>query len=259
MCRLTAYLGRDLPLKKLLLDPKYSLYTQSWQPRELSYAKLNADGFGFGWYPPNREPAVYRSQSPIWTDDNLEDLSETLHAPLWLAMVRSATKNYQTSPLNVQPFKYKHLLFLHNGFIKPFSHEIRHAIADRLTPEILENIRGLTDSEYLFALLCGFVAKRPGSLTEVLAELVDWCMQNLGDRQVMLNVIVSDGNQICALRSALNADAPTLYHGEGKVYGFPEGSQLIASEPLTEDGWRKVPPMHLLTLAHEKTTRLTRL
>ena len=256
---MTAYIGRDLSLKKLLLDPKYSLYTQSWQPRELSYAKLNADGFGFGWYPPNRNPAAYRSQVPIWTDNNLKDLSETLHAPLWLAMVRSATKDYQASPLNVQPFRYKHLLFLHNGFVKPFNHEIRLTISGELTPEILDNIQGLTDSEYLFALLCRFAAKRPGNLGEALAELAGWCMQNLDDRQVMLNVIASDGKQVCALRFALNADAPTLYHGNGKICGFPEDSQLIASEPLTDDDWRKLSPGHLLTLAHGKTALLTNL
>ena len=50
MCRLAAYLGPSLPLNQFLLDPPHSLVHQSWSPREMYYAKMNADGYGFGWY-----------------------------------------------------------------------------------------------------------------------------------------------------------------------------------------------------------------
>lgn len=256
MCRLTAYLGENLLLNTLLLEPQYSLYTQSWQPRELSYAKLNADGFGFGWYLPDRTPATYRSQAPIWTDVNLRDLCKTLRAPLWLAMVRSATADYFTSPLNIQPFRHRHLMFLHNGFIKPFNHELRSAIAARLTPGILENIHGLTDSEYLFALLCRFAADQPGNLPIALGRCAEWCIQNLGRKTAMLNAIVTDGDTVCALRLALNAEAPTLYCSDGKIHGFPANSQLISSEPLTDDDWREVPAAHLITLSRKQNATL---
>ncbi len=249
MCRLAAYLGEELPLKTLLLEPEHSLYVQSWQPKELSYAKLNADGFGFGWYLPDGTPAAYCNQAPIWTDPNLESLGDALHAPLWLAMVRSATANYGLSPFNVQPFRRGRLMFVHNGFIGDFNKGVRHAIAAELDADILENIRGLTDSEYLFGLLCQFAAKRSGDLAAALADTVEWCRKSLSDKPALLNAVVTDGDQLCALRLALNAEAPTLYCAENSADGFPAGSRLIASERLTRDGdWREVPAGYLLTL-----------
>lgn len=162
-----------MPLKTLLLEPEHSLYMQSWQPKELSYAKLNADGFGFGWYLPNGMPAVYRNQAPIWNDVNLEDLGATLCAPLWLAMVRSATADYGSSPFNAQPFRYGRLMFMHNGFIRDFNKGIRHTIAAALSENVLENVRGLTDSEYLFGLLCEFSKKQHGNPEAALVDLAE--------------------------------------------------------------------------------------
>ncbi len=249
MCRLAAYLGEKLPLKTFLLEPEHSLYVQSWQPKELSYAKLNADGFGFGWYLPDGAPAAYRNQAPIWTDANLKSLGDALHAPLWLAMVRSATAEYDPSPFNVQPFRHDRLMFVHNGFIRDFNKGVRHAIAAELSADVLENIHGPTDSEYLFGLLCRFASKHPGNLETALADTAGWCRQNLPDRPAMLNVIVTDGDQFCALRLALNAEAPTLYYTDDGPPGFPADSRLIVSERLTGDGdWREVPAGHLLTI-----------
>lgn len=257
MCRLAAYLGETLALKTLLLEPNHSLYVQSWQPKELRYAKLNADGFGFGWYLPDGTAAAYRNQAPIWNDPNLENLGAALHAPLWLAIVRSATADYGASQANVQPFRYARLMFVHNGYIEDFNRHARHAIAAELEPEILENVRGLTDSEYLFGLVCRFAAQRDGNLEAALADAADWCRRNLLDKAALLNVIITDGEQICALRFALHAEAPTLYYTRAAPPGFPADSQLIASERLTDGGdWREVPAGQLLTLRRGQAAAL---
>ncbi|VAW77744.1 hypothetical protein MNBD_GAMMA13-583, partial [hydrothermal vent metagenome] len=50
MCRIAAYLGPPITLGMLLTEPPHSLLVQGWAPRELRYAKLNADGYGFGWH-----------------------------------------------------------------------------------------------------------------------------------------------------------------------------------------------------------------
>lgn len=49
MCRLLAYLGKPILLEELILKPEHSLLVQSYQPKELEVALLNADGFGIGW------------------------------------------------------------------------------------------------------------------------------------------------------------------------------------------------------------------
>jgi glutamine amidotransferase len=55
MCRLAAYIGPDLFLHKLLDEEPHSLFKQSWASEELRSTCLNADGYGFGWYPEDKE------------------------------------------------------------------------------------------------------------------------------------------------------------------------------------------------------------
>ncbi len=58
MCRIAAYLGEPIALGKFLIEPPHSLQVQGWAPRELKYARLNADGYGFAWYADDGQPAV---------------------------------------------------------------------------------------------------------------------------------------------------------------------------------------------------------
>jgi glutamine amidotransferase len=44
MCRLLGYIGEPIILEDILLKPAHSLLVQSYQPRELREALLNADG-----------------------------------------------------------------------------------------------------------------------------------------------------------------------------------------------------------------------
>ncbi|MFY9776611.1 MAG: class II glutamine amidotransferase, partial [Trebonia sp.] len=50
MCRHLAYVGPEVSLKSLLIDPPYGLYRQAWAPRMQRHGTVNADGFGIGWY-----------------------------------------------------------------------------------------------------------------------------------------------------------------------------------------------------------------
>ena len=59
MCRLAAYLGPEIPLRSFLLDFPHSLYQQSWDPKELTEARLNADGYGVAWRPHGRLCAAH--------------------------------------------------------------------------------------------------------------------------------------------------------------------------------------------------------
>ena len=213
MCRLAAYIGKTIPLRKLLLDAEHSLYIQSWQPKELQYAKLNADGFGFGWYQPNGRAAVYRNPMPIWSDVNLNDLADSLHSEQWLAMVRSATAGFSTGIDNTQPFKHDHYLYMHNGYIKDFNSTLRQLITAKLADPIIASLRGLSDSEYLFALLRQLINDNPHKeLAVIIKDFIAWLNTNLKKGEALLNFIVSDSHAIYALRYAINGDAPSLYY-----------------------------------------------
>ena len=92
MCRHLAYLGRPKALRDLVTDPPHSLLRQSWEPRQQRHGRLNADGFGVGWYADGDPmPARYRRDSPMWTDRSLPDLARVIRSGAVLAAVRSAT------------------------------------------------------------------------------------------------------------------------------------------------------------------------
>ena len=254
MCRLAAYLGERIALNNLMLNPEHSIYMQAWQPKELTYAKLNADGFGFGWYSENGDALSYRNHLPIWNDINLHNLAAALHSNLWLAMVRSATTNTFPSPLNVQPFKRKHYLFIHNGFIKDFNATILQALARELPSEITKDIHGLTDSEYLFGLFCHLLADDTDrSIKRALTDTVRWCEKHLQKNAAMLNIMVANGTSIFAVKYAVNETAPSLYFVDSDYMGFPKNSKIIASEKFSEDDcWQTVPNACLLTATPNK-------
>jgi glutamine amidotransferase len=247
MCRFAAYLGPEIRLGQFLFEPSHNLLAQAARPREMKYATFNADGFGIGWFNDHETPAVYSNTLPIWADANLPHLGRSLYGNLWLAAVRSATLPFTTHFSNTQPFYDEQLLFLHNGFLDNFS-TLRRTIRDFLEPHIEADIQGTTDSEHLFALLRHLLTDDTElSIEDALLDMFDLLETWLGEGVSLLNVVVSDGERIYAVRHAVNADCPSLYYAVNDD-AFPQG-QLLASEPLTDSQlWESMPEHHLLTL-----------
>jgi gamma-glutamyl hercynylcysteine S-oxide hydrolase len=248
MCRLAAYLGPPVLLKRFLIDPPHNLIKQAWAPLEMEEAVLNADGYGLGWYPDNSNPVTYLDTQPIWADVNLEGLSVSLSSHLWMANVRSATPGQQTGVANTQPFASGRILFMHNGFIENFNPEARMRFHQQLRPEIQAGIGGNTDSEYLFALFrqnCDRSNNDPaGALLKALDEFDTICPTGTA----YLNIILSDGEKLYAVRHAVNGHCPTLYYTRNDSI-YP-GATVLASERLTtESGWQAVPEHCLIVLS----------
>lgn len=256
MCRLAAYLGPAITLQQFLLDPPHSLYRQSWEPQELKYAKLNADGYGFGWYGPDDTPAVYTSPMPVWSDSNLPHLARTLRQPLWLAEVRSATSGSPVHQFNTAPFHDAKLLYVHNGFIREFHTQLLHRITAMLDPEIAADINGNTDSEYLFACLRQLLADDPDlTIPAALAGLFELLADWIDEQPALINIVITDGQRLYATRHGLNHECPSLYYTTDDEL-FP-GGQVIASERLTGDSyWQPVPEHHILILDPDKPPEL---
>lgn len=155
MCRLAGYLGPAAPLSSLLMDPPHSLLVQSYRPRELREALVNADGVGVAWYPENGDvqPVRYRSTLPIWSDQNLAELAPRIRSNLILGAVRSATPGIGVSLANTQPFVHGRLSFFHNGYLEDFPHNFMRPIRNELSDDLYAGLEGTSDSEHLFALL----------------------------------------------------------------------------------------------------------
>jgi len=256
MCRIAAYLGEPISLGKLILDPPHSLQVQSWAPRELKYAKLNADGYGFAWYGDDGRPAAYVNPAPMWADPNLQHLARVLVSDLWVTSIRSATIGNPVNHVNTQPFVDREFLFDHNGLIDDFHTVLRPKIVRELDPVYLPAILGNTESEYLFAALRQLLADDPDlPMDAALAELMQRVEYWADGRRCLLNIVVSDGERLYAARHALGDDCPSLYYTTDDEM-FPN-AQLIASERLTESSfWQSVPEHQILILDPEEPPEL---
>lgn len=256
MCRLAAYLGTEITLGKLILEPAHSLQVQGWAPQELRYAKLNADGYGFAWYPDSAQPAVYVNPMPIWTDPNLRHLAAALRSELWVASVRSATTGNPVSHANTQPFIDQKTIFDHNGLIDDFHQQVRPAIVAMLKPGYLASIQGNTESEYLFAMLRQVLDEnQEDPVHACLAHFLGQVEGCLHGQKALLNLIVADHRRLYAVRHAVGDLCPSLYYTT-KDKAFPD-AQLVASERLTtSSSWQPVPEHHILVIDRQKPAEL---
>jgi glutamine amidotransferase len=247
MSRLAAYIGPGISLKSFLADPSNSLYQQARQSQESVYSTFNADGFGIGWYQ-DLAPQRYIMTSPIWHDGNLNALAHSLHSDLWLGVVRSNIGRGSATPYNAQPYVSDALLFMHDGFVEDFNHNLKPACLSYLSPDIASNIHGNSDSEYLFALLRQRMLD-PDELTleHALADILANLEVSLRDIPSLLNIVLSDGQRLIATRHATSHQCPSLYYTTDNEH-FP-GGQLIASEPLDDsDSWEPVLEHHIIIL-----------
>ncbi|MES1926806.1 glutamine amidotransferase class-II [Salinisphaera sp. T31B1] len=228
-------MGPPCTLGDFIVRPDHGLSHQSWAAREMVSATVNADGWGAAWLDDAGRPCIYRQVLPIWADVNLESLARSLRSNLWLANVRSATAGLGTDYANTQPFVGDGLLFTHNGFIDRFATTLRARMRAEIGTEIETTINGNTDSEYLFAL----IRQQTGTLAERVRRglsLIGGWLADTPDVRALLNIIVSDGHGLVAVRTACHGDAPSLYINHDWF-----GAIVIASEPLdNQSGWEVV-------------------
>ena len=256
MCRFVVYRGKPVLLEHVVSKPEHSLIEQSYQPKEMTAGTVNVDGFGVGWYNRALEPTpcVYTNIVPIWNDRNLPSLSRHIASDCILANVRSATPGFGLDQSNCQPFTYGRLSFMHNGFLEKSRDGLLRKMRDALHDEYYRLINGSTDSEHLFALILNFLhgqASTPqayaAALQQTVAQLLDWTRGQ--EMHMALNMVLSDGEHVVALRCANTSPAPSLYYlidGED----FPE-AVVIASEKLSADpGWKTVPEGYVVSCSN---------
>ncbi len=264
MCRFTFYMGKPIVLSSLITEPKHSLIRQSFAARERE-EPLNGDGFGLAWYNNalSSEPALFKSVSPAWSNNNLMEICGIVQSTCILAHVRAATQSLIVSESNCHPFKWKQYTFMHNGDVGGFS-KMKRALLSNLSDEAFNHIKGTTDSEHFFALLIDELNQLSGlephdrlatgmmrSIKKVCA-LVD---EYSPGTHSYLNFVITDGRLACAVRFTTDVDdrADSLYINIGKSYhcedgvcymkepGEAEKSVIISSEPLSKDpGWEKI-------------------
>lgn len=251
MCRLLGYLGSPIQLDQLLYKPEHSLITQSYHPREMTAGLLNADGFGIGWYHPDKEtyPYSYKNTLPIWSDINLPHLSRYAESGCFVSYVRSATPPLAVDLTNCQPFAHDRLLFVHNGYVENFRQTLYRPIRKTLSDPVYQQIHGNTDSEHIFAAILNEIHLDPQiSLKTALNRTLTHLTQLANDHNVHFsaNIILSNGKQLVASRYSHEAPTPTLYWLRDDPL-YPDGV-ILASEPLFRGNWNSCPKNHLVSV-----------
>lgn len=239
MCRLTAYLGPDIPLERIIVLPSHSLLQQSQQANEAKLA-VNGDGFGIAWYSDEIKPGLYRDVLPAWSDGNLTSLCRMIKSRLFLAHVRASTFG-ETSRSNCHPFTYQNWSFAHNGQIAEFA-SIRRGLEASLSDGLYNHRKGTTDSElfFLLALQHGLQSNPQKAIEATITTICD-AQNALGVKISQPNRIASvfsDGKSVYGFRCSSDLKSPTLY-ASGDL---TSGGHALASEPLdgTTNNWTTI-------------------
>ncbi|WP_171109533.1 MULTISPECIES: ergothioneine biosynthesis protein EgtC [Streptomyces] len=234
MCRHLAYTGPEETLGRLLVEPPFGLYRQSWAPRRQRYGTVNADGFGVGWYAQGDPmPARYRRAGPIWADLSFADLARVVRTRTLLAAVRDATLAGADAEAAAAPFAAGSWLFSHNGAVTGWPHSLA-GLADGLSPVDLLSLEARNDSALVWALVLARL-RAGDDLGRALADTVpEIAAAAPGSR---LNLLLTDGASIAA-----TAWGDTLWY-----LPRPGGGTVVASEPYDDDPrWHEVPDRTLL-------------
>ena len=214
MCRHLGWLGCDVELSTLVLDPPHSLLVQSYAPRRQQHGLMNADGWGVGFFD-GTVPRRWRSPAPLWGDASLPSVAPALRSHCVVAAVRSATVGMPIEASATAPFTDGTWLLSHNGII------------DRGVLPADPRAESVCDSALLAALIFD---RGLDALDEVIAQL------GAADPRARLNILAGNGTRLLA--TTWGDTLSVLRRDDGVV---------VASEPYDDDpGWHDVPDCHLV-------------
>lgn len=214
MCRHLGWLGADVSVSSLVLDPPFGLRVQSYAPRRQKHCLMNADGWGVGFFD-GETPRRWRSAAPLWGDVSFGSVAPALQSHCVVAAVRSATVGMPIEASATAPFTDGRWLLSHNG------------IVDRSVLPVPPSAESVCDSAILAAVI---FARGLDALGETIVEI------GAADPKARLNVLAANGSRVLA--TAWGDTLSILRRDDGVV---------LASEPYDNDSeWEDVPDRHLV-------------
>lgn len=237
MCRLLAYVGSPRPLAPLVFGGDHSLYEQSWRPRELLSGSVNADGYGVVWYS-NGRPGRLAEARPIWFDEDLERTLDMIESGCVLAAVRNGTAGIPVDRSGLLPMVHEQWAFMLNGFVPDFRRSHMRALRSELPDDLYGTLAGSSDSETLFLLAVSLI-REGASMIGGLIETASRVKARVGSTEAQLNMVMSDGDSIVAVRTGTALRTNSLYLNVRPP--FADGGVVLASEaPETGTVWTPV-------------------
>ncbi|WP_159652851.1 class II glutamine amidotransferase [Vibrio atypicus] len=239
MCRWLAYQGEPIYIDELVYEPEHSLVHQSIEARK-AVTRVNADGFGLGWYTERDTPGQFHEVLPAWGDENLRSLAHHIRSHRFMAHVRSSTGT-QVSRSNCHPFVIENWMFLHNGQIGEFE-KVRFELERQLPESLYLQRRGTTDSELIFllAMANGLKDDPVTALNKTICLIVSSLKAKEIEDPFKASICVSDGKAFWVVRYSSDSEPPTIFIKQDKQ------RTVLASEPLEScPEWKKVPPQSI--------------
>ena len=231
MCRLIAYLGAPVRPGRLVFGGEHSLYEQSWKPRELLSGSVNADGYGVVWYADEDgepRPGRIAEARPIWYDDEFPRTLDAIESPLVMAALRNGTPGIPVDRSGLLPLVLGRWSFVLNGFVPDFRSAHMRALRETLPDDLYAELRGSSDSETLFLLTVAEI-RRGATMPEALAATARRVKERVGREEAQLNMVLTDGRAVAAVRSGTVLKTNSLYLAEHPP--FADGGIVLASEP----------------------------
>ena len=230
MCRHLGWLGADVSVSSLVLDPPCGLRVQSYAPRRQKHGLMNADGWGVGFFDRSSSGEVlrrWRSPAPLWGDASFDSIAPVLHSHCVVAAVRSATVGMPIEASATAPFTDGRWLLSHNG------------IVDRAVLPLASSAESVCDSAILAAII---FERGLDALADTIVEI------GAADPLARLNVLAANGSRLLA--TAWGDTLFILRRDDGVV---------LASEPYDDaPDWEDVPDRHLVDVTADGV-RLTSL
>ncbi len=251
MCRVLAYIGKEIPVESLLLQPENSLVNQSLDPER--HPLLQLAGWGFGAWSEHllkpEEPLLYRRPMPAFYDDNAEGLIPSLQASTLLAHVRAAAYDSNTvlADENCHPFSYQETpwIIAQNGDL-PNWQILQRELLEHCKDTYLKQMKGTTDTEFLYVLLLSLLEGDSDDdvqrgFEKMLALIVE-AMKKL-DLAALMKMKVA----LVAPNRIIGVNVGTGHHGETQPDG--DWRELLKAGPGTDDYalGMLLEPMYLLT------------
>ena len=251
MCRWLAYQGESIYLDELVYEPEHSLVQQSIDARK-AVTRVNADGFGLGWYTERETPGRFHEVLPAWGDENLRSLTHHIRSHRFMAHVRSSTGT-QVSRSNCHPFIIDNWMFLHNGQIGEFE-QVKYDLHQQLPEDLFLKRMGTTDSELIFLLMLknGLREQPVNAIRQTLLDITQ-LMENRNIKEPLkASICISDGVKLWAVRYSSDNEAPTVFIRK-------KGSNIsLASEPLERNrDWKKITAQSILVIEGDTVTSHT--
>lgn len=237
MCRLIAYLGEPTSVAPLVFGGTHSLYEQSWKPRELLSGSVNADGYGIVWYAEGR-PGRIAEARPIWYDDGLERTLSTLESGCVFAALRNGTPGIPVDRSGLLPLVHDRWAFVLNGFIPDFRAGHMRALRSTLPDDLYAELRGPSDSETLFLLTVAEL-RQGASMVDAMSATVETVGARVGKAEAQLNMIMTDGESLAAVRTGTVLVTNSLYVAWRPPFA-PDGVVLASEAPEVGAAWSPV-------------------